>query len=258
MSLIQPNIQRVKYWDEDIVHIIIDNVNYSPLAYSMLLGTPYVPNTSSATVPFFKNIYVPVKIPTADGMPEDFTYVNIGVTPVEMADIYATEFGLNFLIEPLDRSDFQDGSQKLGNRIKSVYIKNLGKYMKMLELQGYTYNPLWNVDGTEEYAFLENNGVNDVESQINVYDASLRDFQKTTYVHNNAKNGTADYNAGTDVWENTVSGGDKYHTEKRVRQGNIGVTKTQELIASERENLRFTILDEFFKDINKQILIPIY
>lgn len=258
MSLIQPNIQRVKYWDDTIVHIIIDNVNHSPLAYSMLLGTPYVPDTSSPTVPFFKNIYVPVKIPTSDGMPEDFTYVNIGVTPVEMAHIYATEFGLNFLIEPLDRSDFQDASERLGNRIKSVYVKNIGKYMKMLELQGYTYNPLWNVDGTEEYSFLENNGVNDVESQINVYDASLRDFQKTTYVHNNAKNGTQDYSAGTDVWENTITGGDKYHTEKRVRQGNIGVTKTQELIAGERENLRFTILDEFFKDINKQILIPIY
>ena len=60
------------------------------------------------------------------------------------------------------------------------------------------------------------------------------------------------------VWENTISGGDKYHTEKRVRQGNIGTTKTQELIASERENLRFTVIDEFFNDINKQILIPIY
>lgn len=273
---------KVSEWDDGDVNIIIDNVYYSPLAYALLLGTPYTPDSSSEAVPFFKDIYIPVKIPTADGMPENFTYVNIGVTPVEMAHIYSAYYGANYFIEGMDKSDFQQYSQKLAKRIKAVYQKNLGKYLKLMELQGYSYNPLWNVDGVEEYAFLENQGINDVSQKTktptitgrtNVYDGNLRDATQTsygtvegnyngvtdtTYTHNNAKNGTADYNAGQDVFGNNVVGGDKYHTEKKVRQGNIGVTKTQELIEAERENLRFSLIQEFFDDINEQILIGVY
>lgn len=234
---------------------------------------------------FFDSIYIPVKTPTAQGMPEDFTYTRIGFNIEDIAEIYGETYLGNYLIDPciLIGGIHNPAVNQLSRRIKAVFNLNKQKYLKLIELQGYSYNPLWNVDGTEEYAFLENQGINDVKTttnlgnitgKTNTYDGTLKDATQTTYgnatsggnnntsteyTHNNAKNnGNVDYNAGTDVWNNNVIGGDKYHTEKRVHQGNIGVTKTQELIASERENLRFTVLQEFFDDINKQILIGIF
>ena len=245
---------------------------------------------SQALDNFFLNIYIPVHNydNTTHEMLDTYTYENIGVSDSQIADIYTTFYGQNYLIEPLqlistDVTDYATSEANLGKRIKSVFLMNKGKYLKLIELQGYKYNPLWNVDGTEEYTFLENQGVNDVKNttklgsvteKTNTYDGTLRDAaqttygtvgsnsnnqeNETTYTHHNAENNGSDYSGGTDTFGNTVVGGDKYHTEKRVRKGNIGVTKTQELIANERENLKFSIIEEFFKDINKQILIGIF
>ena len=55
-----------------------------------------------------------------------------------------------------------------------------------------------------------------------------------------------------------LAGGDTLHTEKHVKQGNIGVTETTTLLNHARDYLRFSIIQEFFSDINKVILIGIY
>ena len=258
----------------------------------------------------FNQIYIPVKIATSSGMPDDFTYVNIGIGSTSMAEYYATYFGENWLVEKFDTSDIYTCSQKLGRRIKRVFETNKGKYLKLIELLGYSYNPLWNVDGVEEYTYLENSGVNDISTSktigaytdthggtettseshedtnsVTSFDStdfnntdhnegsssetktttgdsishgSHTDSDSTTVTHHNALNGESEYSGGTDTFGNTVVGGDKYHNERKVRQGNIGVTKTQELIAAERENLKFSVIMEFFKDINEQILVGIY
>ena len=257
------------------------------------------------TVNLFEHIYIPVKTATSTGMPENFTYVDIGVDHMEMAEIYNTYYGRNGLIEPLinrPEGGYDTSVAGLNRRIISVYNLNKQKYLKLIELAGYEYNPLWNVDGTEEFSYLENQGYVDALTtyvnasrtdtkgsvagaadapnthvqKVTTFDSNTyqnnvadevhesytagghTDTAETNYTHYNAKNGNAEYNAGKDVWDNTVVGGDKYHTEKKVRSGNIGVTKTQELIESERLNLRFSILGEFFKDINEEILVGIY
>lgn len=277
--------------------------------------TPYEVNpyvnalqASFRTISLFQGIYIPVKIPTEEGMPENFTYENIGVTINEMAEMYNTYYGRNRLVEPLINREvygYSESVARLNRRILSVYHLNMQKYKKLIELGGYIYNPLWNVDGTEEFSYLENQGVNDANTiyinaqrtdtkgsttgnpnnpnvrvqKVTTFDSedyknavaeeehetyvsgAHTDIAKTTYTHNNAKNkvnGTdAEYKA-TDTWGHDITGGDKFHTEKKVRSGNIGVTKTQELIESERLNLRFSILGEFFKDINEEILVGIY
>ena len=173
MSLIRPNLTRVKNWNDEVV-ITTEQMPLTALGWAFRGGTDYVPDSQSASRSFFSYIYIPIKLPTASGMPEDFTYVDIGLSPTNLADIYATEYGLNFLIEPFKEVEgeewkYKTSADKLKERIFSVYIKNLGKYMKMLELQGYSYNPLWNVDGTEEYSFLENNGINDVKTGLGKY-----------------------------------------------------------------------------------------
>lgn len=253
-------------------------------------------------VTLFQHIYIPVKTASSTGMPDHFTYEDIGVNIKEMSEIYNTYFGKNYWVEPLvDTNGYSTSVSSMNRRILSVYRRNLGKYKKLIELAGYSYNPLWNVDGTEEYAYLENQGTNDTlvsydnvertdtfggqdgdtdTQAVTTFDSNTfqnntqntskskatygahKDVVDTRITHHNAKNGGGEnppeYSGGTDVWNNVVVGGDKYHTEKRVRSGNIGVTKTQELIESERVNLRFSILEEFFKDINEEILVGIY
>ena len=271
-----------------------------PLLYEVFTGCPA-----------FNSIYLPVKTPTANGMPDEFTYTNIGLTTGQLAETYAQLFNANYLIEPITTdNDYTVCIGKLARRIEAVYRLNLNKYLKLIELQGYTYNPLWNVDGVEEYTYLENSGVNDINvsktigsyidthggtettnethedtnsatsfdstdfndtdhnaggknetkttSGDTVTHGAHTDSDNTTVTHHNADNNGAEYSGGTDTFGNTVIGGDKYHNERKVRQGNIGVTKTQELIAAERENLKFSVIMEFFKDINEQILVGIY
>lgn len=253
-------------------------------------------------ITLFEHLYIPVRPVTSSGM-QDVTWVDIGVTIKEMSEIYNTYYGRNFLIEPyVEANGWQVSIAALNRRILSVYHMNMQKYKKLIELAGYEYNPLWNVDGTEEFTYLENKGVNDVKTtydnaartdtkgsatgnpnnpnvrvqKVTTFDSDTyrnvsaeeehetyvtgahKDEVETKITHNNALNGNQDYSGGTDTFGNNVVGGDTYHTEKRVRSGNIGVTKTQELIESERLNLRFSILGEFFKDINEQVLVGIY
>lgn len=268
-------------------------------------------------ITLFNNIYVPVKIPTSTGMPVDWAWTKIGYDTQTIASIYRAYYGANYWVEKLNDVDqYYTSYLKMLNRIMAVYNLNLYKYNKLIELQGYTYNPLFNVDGTEEFTYLDNDGElttsvvsdmkqrtdteggtvtnqqNTADNQVettrkiapydstnyhnaeqtetntkfkntDTYDKSYttgahKDEETTTISHGEAKNGETSYSGGTDVFGNIVIGGDRYHTEKRVRQGNIGVTKTQELIEAERKNLQFSVLNEFFGDINQQILIGLY
>lgn len=310
-----------------------------------------------ATGTLFSNIYIPVKKATQTGQPEDYTWEMIGYTTADLAQMYATYFGENFLVEAFEESNttypYSVSTDKLYVRCDSVVKMNKQKYMKLIELMGYKYNPLWNVDGKETYTYLENSGVNDVTttrekgvtydangnpvyngwtdththtnvwsgtveeadtthaSQTNTNSVSAfdgdehdlvvesqstesaetrgfngdgsttkettynnrtdsitdtttygyhKDTDKTEITHHNAKNyNNEDYAVDKDAFGNpNIKGGDKYHTEAKVREGNIGVTKTQELIANERENLKFAIIMEFFKDLNEQVLVGIY
>lgn len=53
-------------------------------------------------------------------------------------------------------------------------------------------------------------------------------------------------------------GPERFYAEKRIRQGNIGVTKSTELLRDQRDIVRFNILDEFFKDLEPHIVVGIY
>ena len=43
-----------------------------------------------------------------------------------------------------------------------------------------------------------------------------------------------------------------------TRKGNIGVTTSQQMIESERQLVRFSLLKEFFEDINKELLLSVW
>lgn len=76
------------------------------------------------------------------------------------------------------------------------------------------------------------NGVTDSGSG-SITHGEHTDTDTTTMTHHNALNGSADYSGGSDLFGNSVTGGDEYSNEIFTRAGNIGVTKSQEMIADE-------------------------
>jgi len=64
-----------------------------------------------------------------------------------------------------------------------------------------------------------------------------------TTTYNNVK----DQLSGDDTKEHTLT-----------RSGNIGVTTSQQMIESERDLVRFNVIDEFCKELNKEILLSVW
>ena len=138
-----------------------------------------------------------------------------------------------------------------------------------------TGTPYWSSDDT---ATEVNNNSKYVRDSRNRFTGESS-TNETTYSHNNAMNmiGTlVQSGVDDDVKQYQVTegseaeyyvesadtafgyrliGGDKMEVEKLIRQGNIGVTKTTELIEDQRELVKFSIIDEYFNDINKMILV---
>lgn len=270
---------------------------------------------SASTNDVFFQIYVPIRQVTSinDQGEEtcDYGLYDVGLSYKELASLYNTQYGRNYLISDTSESDY---ITDLGLRIKNVVAKNYYKYLKLIELMGYLYNPIWNVDGIELHGTADFEGDTDTlhnpagkimtgadgsfkpttKHYVNPYDDSAdpstrlesmdeqtgrtyQDFDSysevNSVIHHVASNIVNTADEGEDpVLENqafavsykdnvfgaNAVGPDRYFIEKNARQGNIGVTKTQELIAAERENLKFNLFQVFFNDINEQILVGLY
>ena len=74
-------------------------------------------------------------------------------------------------------------------------------------------------------------------------DTQSFDNRTDTTTYNNVK----DQLSGNDTKEHSLT-----------RSGNIGVTTSQQMIESERELVRFNVIDEFCKELNKEILLSIW
>lgn len=282
----------------------------------------------------FSSIFIPVKIVTEQGISDTYSYINVGISPSEIAILYWTKYsGLSLLGDYVGKSEIYQYNA-IQASFSAIFQANLGKYLKWMEVHGYEYNPLWNVDGTEIRQELENHGESDTEyggvssdqgndftafSQshdvagfnspemrhdskditeglsdnsigqthqevkyntttgvFEVLDAaaptnasashSRSSGQKslTSTIHRSAKNivdgSEAEYSvsASDTAFGTALIGGDRMHIEKYVRQGNIGVTKTTELIQAQRDLVRFSLIQEFFDDVNGPNLIGIY
>lgn len=271
------NLKRVETWyDTDT------GTPLNALESAISTGT----GSGSPTVYFFQDIWVPfAKRKGGNGsdkhdiVPGEYVYQNVGFTTDQIADIYWTQYRSLFLSEPLDTTDttaISNSVQHLGKIIKAVLTKNKYKYLKWIDEMGYAYNPLWNVDGVEEYQSIDEHG-NVTRTNTPILQ-SEQEFKTVPYDNStyNPTNKTINTYSGTQSTEtethasiitdesgipgviHNITGGDYTHIEKRLRQGNIGVTKSTELIESERELVRFNLLQEFFNDINKEILIGVY
>lgn len=234
---------------------------------------------------FFNDIYIPLRDRDNNHAmiePPQYTYVKIGYSIDEITDAYMALYGYNMLSVPLPNSSvdplgYTNGRNLMAQKIKAILNLNKGKYLKWIETMGYAYNPLWNVDGVEEYQWIDNHGnvvrtdkpilATQVELNTASYDGTTKPTQSTSTTYSQAGDTmTATSEEEHDNIVDTsvpgvitaVTGGDYSHIEKRVRQGNIGVTMTTQLIQAERELVKFNLIQEFFNDINKQYLVGIF
>lgn len=284
------NLKTIDQW-----HNTTTEIQASALQRVFMTAT----GTGSPIYYFFQNIYIPVRKRDSETHamtePAEYDYVNVGLTPEQLADAYWALYGQNMWSGEL--RSYDDSLKMLdislmSKKIKAVFELNKAKYLKWIDVMGYEYNPLYNVDAKETEQTLDNHGgvKRDVKPilatsqllQTNSYDGVLKDTQKntTTYnatdgtvvgmvatseeKHENAKNtangAEVDYNvAATDtVFGEALTGGDFMHINKRLRQGNIGVTMTTQLLEAERDFVRTNLIKEFFNDINEQFLVGVY
>lgn len=239
---------------------------------------------------FFQDIYVPILTRDENHAPlvgDDgnfvFTYQNVGLTTSQLTDAYMTLYGYNMLSVPLvppqvDAFKYATSVSALSTKMKSIFLMNKYKYLKWIDSMGYAYNPLWNVDGSDSFQYIDSHGnVTRTNTPILQTSQNLQTApydNSNTYVNTSMTTNTYSGTQSTDTEthadilpedDNTINGpvhaitgGDYSHIEKRVRQGNIGVTQTSELIRNERELVRFNLVQEFFNDVNKQLLVGIY
>lgn len=249
--------------------------------------------TGSPISYFFSDIWIPVLTRDENHAPvvgDDgnfvFTYKNVGVTPAQLTDMYWTLYGKNMLSQPLRTYDGFVKSQDvsyLAKKINSILLLNKYKYLKWIDTMGYAYNPLWNVDGSESFQFIDEHG--EVQRDTTPILQSKQEFQTAPYdletyrktnqtetTYQGLKEGGNYYSIEKETHTgipslnnqeipgtlHAVTGGDYSHIEKRVRQGNIGVTMTTQLIEAERELVKFNLIQEFFNDVNKQLLVGVY
>lgn len=232
---------------------------------------------------FFNDIYIPLRVrdSTTHAMtdPPEYTYKKIGYSIDEITDAYMALYGYNMLSVPLpdwhyDSLGYTNGRNLMAKKIKAILNLNKGKYLKWIETMGYAYNPLWNVDGVDFFQYIDTHGnVTRTNTPIlqNSQELQTAPYDSETYKNTNKTINTYSGTSSTDTETHThvteasldgpvhaITGGDYSHIEKRVRQGNIGVTMTTQLIEAERELVKFNLIQEFFNDINKQYLVGIY
>lgn len=275
--------------------------------------------SESLTNNIFASIYIAIRRnPENDpqAATDTYDYYNIGSTPLEIAEYFNTRYSMNYFLYNYNISAQYTA---LKTRLKSIYHANLYKYKKLVELLGYRYNPLYNVDANELYSNMESIGdtkstrtpegtitstsgtkadntigettqtnytnpydqntsgganyVNDKTTQSAITtEQTYEEYTETTQLNNEpasnyvldpqtgeyVKSGIFSVAAADSAFGVALGGAERYYAEKRIRQGNIGVTKSTELIKAQRDVVRFNILDEFFKDIEKDLIVGIY
>lgn len=140
----------------------------------------------------------------------------------------------------------EDSDEEFDELINGLVVVHLDGWARLYWGLSLQYNPLYNVDGTETHEYGKTkttittaDRTNVSTSKENTVDSSFT----STSMHDSSKIETV-LDGAIDTSE-----GDK-HTDTVIRKGNIGVTKTQELLESEWKLRR----NSFFKSIIDSII----
>ena len=184
--------------------------------------------------------------------------------------------------------------EEIKDSIDILFLTKQRAYEMMFNALNEEYNPLWNVDGIEELEYTKDNTgkqtnentktgnmtdnlsyvgaeydtkTGNITSQASPYDSNTfynanrenyNDLKNTKEFLNRGDNRTETYNNIKDSLERNDYLKEKYK-EKKIRTGNIGVTKSQELAEAEMElRNKYSFIEIVGRDIANLISIAIY
>lgn len=151
---------------------------------------------------------------------------------------------------PLVSDDMGD----LMHCIEATIAANRYKWEKLYKTTLLVYNPIWNVDGTE----IEEHEIGE-RKITNNYDKSKSTGTSSQVPDDMAVEKEVAKNVSEmDAREDVVTEAEAYDKITRTRSGNIGVTKTQDMIRDEREIAAFNYIDVVVKDVINAITYPYF
>ena len=251
----------------------LDNFVTSPYVQS-----PFI-DQSSAT---YFNLTSELSDYYGDNNVHPYQFVDRDYLCVKYGSLYVCSAFMDYDRDPVPWTQDNDAMMVL----LSCYFKNAYKWKEYYKTLYYQYEPLWNVDGTEK----TEHGLYEIEHDYakkiltmergstktsNLYaqtdfttttenapvdSATLQTTQKvtnTTPLHTDTVSSDAVVNKDTDSAHKDTDT-HKKHDITVTRQGNIGVTSTQNLIGQQRDIINVKFYDMIFKDIVKEITIPYY
>ena len=198
----------------------------------------------------------------------------------ELNILYHTNFSFTKLESVLlyNTRVMQQPDTLIYNCIINIFNLKWDKLYNTLKLE---YNPIWNVDGTEERTITSND--NDTVNKTAQYDKdetientinhtvtndtninNISAFNSETFspLNESVRNGSETTN---DLTTNIANNSDvenivnvKEHNTKETfkRGGNIGVTSTQHLIEEERNTWQYNFFEQVFKDVDSILTSP--
>lgn len=171
----------------------------------------------------------------------------------------------NLLLQEQNETEF---FTRTLNKLNSVCIRKEYEWKTLYSSIIQEYNPIWNVDGIEKTEFSAEKETNTVGASTDTFTSGERSGATTDFAI--PYNGTEEKETGKATSQNksytdtntkgthTDTLDKNAHTVTIKRTGNIGVTKTQELLASQRSIAIFDFLDIVMKDCIDAITIPIF
>lgn len=123
----------------------------------------------------------------------------------------------------------------------------------------FDYNPIWNVDGTEERIITrklnqDKNETTSVNRETNVIkdttDNSVYGFNSSDPTPSGKSEHTSEQNETEGNTHVATNEDNETVSDKFTRGGNIGVTMTQQLIGAERETWLWNFYEQVFKNID--------
>ena len=160
----------------------------------------------------------------------------------------------NLLMETAELEILYPDSWFLKQAIGAWSRKQVRVWQEMYDTTQYEYNPIWNKDGvyTEERE-LKGNSQTDGSSSSNVVsDHDVYGYNSSTAAPE-SKDTTNGTQSGTTETDTTTT-----EKVKRLEQGNIGVTTTQQMIKEQREVTLFNIIDFIISDFKQRFCLLIY
>ena len=212
----------------------------------------------SLEVPGTAQTFIPSQFSTYECLDEYFK--NSTVLDYDYKQKFA-----NLLLQEQDETAFIG---KTFNKLKSVCIRKKYEWDTLYSSIIQEYNPIWNVDGTETTEYSAEKETNNIGAATDTFTSGERTGITTDYAI--PYNGTEEKETGKATTQNnsyvdtntkgthTDTLNKDAHTVTLKRQGNIGVTKTQDLLQSQRDIAMFDFLDTVLKECIDAITIPIF